>query len=97
MPSPMVNPMTEKRHFTEQLVRVPKQMGAAIRRRRRMLQLSQKDVGAKACVRQATISALENGEWGTRMGTILDVITALDLEFVVRERSKADKDIEELF
>ena len=31
------------------------------------------------------------------MGTILDVITALDLEFVVRERSKADKDIEELF
>ena len=34
--------------------------------------------------------------WGTRMGTILDVITALDLEFVVRERSKVDKDIEEL-
>ncbi len=89
--------MTEKRHFTEQLVRLPKQMGAAIRRRRRMLQLSQKDLGVKACVRQATISALENGEPGTRMSTILDVITALDLEFAVRERSKADKDIEELF
>ena len=65
---PMVNPMTEERHFTEQLVRVPKQMGAAIRRRRRMLQLSQKDVGAKACVRQATISALEKGELGYTHG-----------------------------
>ena len=81
----------------EQLVRLPKQMGAAVRRRRRMLRLSQEDVGAKASLRQATISALENGEPGTRLGTILDAITALDLEFVVRERSKADKDIEELF
>ena len=92
-----MNPMTEKERFMEQLVRSPKQMGAAVRRWRRMLRLSQEDVGAKASLRQATISALENGESGTRLGTILDVITALDLEFVVRERSKADKDIEELF
>ena len=92
-----MNPMTEKERFMEQLVRSPKQMGSAIRRRRRMLQPSQKDVGAKACLRQAAISALENGDQGTRMVTILDVINALDLEFVVRERSKTTMDIAELF
>ena len=89
--------MIEKERIMEQLVRSRKQMGAAIRRRRRILRLSQKDVGVKAFLRQATISALENGEPGIRMGTILDVITALDLEFVVRERSKAAQDIENLF
>lgn len=81
----------------EQIVRTPKQMGAAIRRRRRILKLSQQEVGDRIRLRQATISALENGEQGTRMRTLLDAMTALGLEIVVRERSINGKDIEELF
>ncbi len=34
---------------------------------------------------------------GTRMRTLLDVMTALGLEIVVRERSMIGKDIEEIF
>ncbi len=81
----------------EQIARTSKQVGAAIRRRRRRLSLRQGDVGAKTNLRQATISALENGEPGTRLRTLIDVMAALDLELVVRERSKAGRDIEELF
>ena len=80
----------------EQIARSSKQMGAAIRRRRRMLNLSQQEVGAKVRLRQATISALENGEPGTRMRTLLDVMTALGLELVVRERL-VDEDLQQLF
>ncbi len=81
----------------EQLVRTSKQMGAAIRRRRRILKKSQQRVGAEIRLRQATISGLENGEPGTRLCTLLDVMAALGLEIVVRERSTAGKEIEELF
>ena len=81
----------------EQLVRTSKQMGAAIRRRRRILKLSQQRVGAEIRLRQATISGLESGEPGTRLCTLLDVMAALGLEIVVRERSTAGKEIEELF
>ncbi len=80
----------------EQIVRSSKQMGAAIRRRRRILKRSQQEVGAQVRLRQATISALENGEPGTRMRTLLDVMTALGLEIVVRERL-IDEDLQELF
>ena len=80
----------------EQIVRTSKQMGAAIRRRRRILKLSQQEVGAQVRLRQATISSLESGEPGTRMRTLLDVMTALGLEIVVRERL-ADEDLQQLF
>lgn len=81
----------------EQIVRTSKQMGAAIRRRRRILNLSQQEVGAQVRLRQATISALENGEPGTRTRTLLDVMGILGLEIVLRERSDTEKHIEELF
>ena len=80
----------------EQIVRTSKQMGAAIRRRRRILKLSQQELGAEVRLRQATISALEDGAPGTRMRTLLEVMTALGLEIVVRERL-ADKDLQQLF
>ena len=80
----------------EHIVRSSKQMGAAIRRRRRILKRSQQEVGAQVRLRQATISALENGEPGTRLRTLLDVMTALGLEIVVRERL-VDEDLQQLF
>ena len=45
----------------EQIARTARQIGAAIRRRRRTLRLSQGDLGAKTRLRQATISVLQLG------------------------------------
>ena len=81
----------------EQIARTSRQIGAAIRRRRRRLRLRQGDVGARTNLRQATISALENGEPGTQLRTLINVMAALDLEMVVRERTKAGEAIEDLY
>ena len=82
----------------DQIARSPKQVGEALRRRRRHLSLTQTDLGAKTDLRQATISAVESGEPGTQLRTLCDVMAALDLELVIRPRSKAAAaDIEELF
>lgn len=84
--------------MNDQIARTPKQVGDAIRRRRRSQGLKQKDLGDKTKLRQATISGLEAGEAGTHLRTLLDVLTALDLELVVRPRTKASNEkIEELF
>lgn len=80
-----------------QIARTPKQLGAAIRRRRRQLELSQAALGSRANLRQATISALESGEPGTELRTLVDVLAALGLELVVQERSKASASIADLF
>jgi HTH-type transcriptional regulator/antitoxin HipB len=81
----------------EQIVRTSKQLGAAIRRHRRSARLSQAQLGAKTNLRQATISALERGEPGTELRTVIDVITALGIEIVVRDRSQGPGKIEDLF
>ena len=81
----------------EQIVRTSNQLGATIRRRRRSVGLSQTELGTKTHLRQATISALENGEPGTELRTLIDVMSALGLEMVVRERSAAADRIEDLF
>src|SRR5437762_2907680 len=77
------------RNQMDQIARTSKQMGAIIHRRRRELQLTQNVLGAKIKHRQATISKLEAGEPGIRLGTLLDVIAALDLELVVHRAPKA--------
>ncbi len=81
----------------EQIARTSRQIGAALRRRRRGMNLRQSDIGSRTNLRQATISALENGEAGTQLRTLINVLTALDLELVVRERSNAGAEIEDLF
>ena len=80
------------------IVRTPKQAGAAIRRIRRQQSLTQTDLGDKMHARQATVSKLESGEPATQLRILMDALTALDLELVVRARSSGDThDIEELF
>lgn len=83
--------------MVDQLARTAKQIGAALRRRRRALRLTQTDLAAKTNLRQATISALENGEDGTQLRTLFDVMAALELEFVIRPRVRAGDDIEDVF
>jgi HTH-type transcriptional regulator / antitoxin HipB len=82
----------------DQIARTPKQIGDAIRRQRRKLGLNQTALGERTQLRQATISAVESGEPGTQIRTLCDVLATLDLEFVVRPRSKAaPMDVEDIF
>ena len=80
------------------IARNSKQLGAAIRRYRRQRDLTQTDLANRTRSRQATISKLEAGQPATELQTFMDALTALDLELVVRPRSKASvTDIETQF
>jgi HTH-type transcriptional regulator/antitoxin HipB len=80
------------------IVRTTKQLGSTLRRYRRQKNLTQRGLGDLMRARQATVSKLESGGRGTQLGVLIDALTALDLELVVRPRTKASaQDIEELF
>ena len=81
-----------------QIARTPKQIGEIVRRRRHALKQTQVQMSKLVRLRQATISKLETGEPGTRLSTLFDVLTALDLELAIRPRTKSSpNDIEENF
>ncbi|WP_207459449.1 helix-turn-helix domain-containing protein [Azospirillum sp. SYSU D00513] len=80
------------------IARSPQQIGNALRRFRTERSLRQADLGAMARLQQATVSKLEGGNPEARLQTLADVLAALDLELVIRPRTKADPaDIEDLF
>lgn len=82
----------------EQIGRTPQQIGAIVRRQRRQRGLTQEQLGEKIRLRQATISKLEAGEPATQLRTLLDALAALNLEIIVRPRSKASpSEIEDIF
>ncbi len=73
-------------------------MGAALRRQRKKMRLSQGELGERINLRQATISALEAGTADAKLSTLMDAMAALGLEIMVRSRSTAsDTDIETAF
>ncbi len=67
-------------------IRNIKQMGECIARIRHSQNMTQKGLGEKADLRQATISALENGEVDSRLQTLFDILAALNLEIIVQPR-----------
>lgn len=77
----------------EHIARTPRQMGQIIRRLRKQKQMTQMDVSSLTNVRQATISKVENGDPGTQLNTLAQILLALNLELVVRERTQ-DTDID---
>ena len=80
------------------IARTPKQLGTGIRRNRRQKDLTQEALGELMHARQATVSKLEAGEPATQLRTLMDALTALDLELVIRPRTKISvEDIEHLF
>lgn len=80
------------------LARTPRQIGAIIRRTRKMRGWTQTQLAERAGLRQETISVIESGAKPSKLTSILAVLAALDLEFKVGERSKGRaQDIEELF
>ncbi|RAH95680.1 transcriptional regulator [Acuticoccus sediminis] len=73
------------------LIRTPRQLGVALQRRRKLLGLTQTDLAGAAGLRQATISEIERGE-GARLGSLMRILAALDLELTVRHRTRMDAD-----
>jgi HTH-type transcriptional regulator/antitoxin HipB len=63
------------------------QLGAAVRRYRKSQHLTQSALAERMRTRQATVSTLEKG--AAAIGTFIDALAALNLEMVIRERSKA--------
>ena len=81
----------------ETIARTPLQFGNSIRERRRKLGLSQEQLAAKVGVRQKTVSDIEGAGTG-RLDTLLRALGALDLELVIRPRTKVSaSDIEAIF
>jgi HTH-type transcriptional regulator/antitoxin HipB len=82
----------------EQITRTPRQLGTLLRRRRRELGLTQEALASRIHLRQATVSALEISAADSRLATLFDMLSALDLELLVRPRSKGSaQKVEELF
>jgi len=82
----------------EQITRTPRQLGTLLRRRRRELGLTQEALASRIHLRQATVSALENSAADSRLATLFDTLSALDLELLVRPRSKGSaREVEGLF
>ena len=90
-PRPRENPNMET------IARTPLQLGNYIRQRRRELGLTQEKLAAKVGVRQRTVSDIETSA-AVRFDTVLRTLAALDLELVIRPRTKGSaRDIERLF
>jgi HTH-type transcriptional regulator/antitoxin HipB len=80
----------------DQIARSPNQIGAALRRRRRALGLTQSDLASQSNVRQATVSSAEAGE-PMQLDTLFNLLTALDLEIVLRARTRGDASVADVF
>jgi HTH-type transcriptional regulator/antitoxin HipB len=81
----------------ETIARTPLQLGNSIRERRRKLGLTQEQLAEKVGVRQRTISDVESAG-AARIDTLLRMLVALDLELLVRPRTKGSaSDIEAIF
>jgi HTH-type transcriptional regulator/antitoxin HipB len=80
------------------IARDARQLGAIIRRARRQRKLTQAELGGRMNVRQATVSTLEEGSTGSSLKTLLDALSALDLELVIRTRTKGGiEEFEDMF
>lgn len=81
----------------ETIARIPVQLGNSLRQRRRELKFTQEELADKVGVRQRTISDLETSA-ATRVDTLLRTLAVLELELVIRPRTKGShRDIERLF
>ncbi len=81
-----------------ELARSARQLGNIILRERKRRGWTQTMLADRAGLRQATVSSIEIGETPSKLGSILAVMAALDLELRVGRRSKGSgKNIEDIF
>lgn len=72
-------------------VRSPAQIGNAVRRLRKIKNLSQTELAQKAGLTQATVSRIEKGNQKAEIHTLLLIFAALDADLAITERTKVDQ------
>jgi HTH-type transcriptional regulator / antitoxin HipB len=84
--------------MSEQIARSEKQLGAILRRARKKERISQSGLGERVHLRQGTISRLEMGAPAVQLHTLMEILSALNLELVVRPRAalNSDRGVEDL-
>jgi len=74
--------------------RTPQALGAILRGHRREKRLTQQVVGERAGLLQAAISQMESDPATSSLERIYRVLSALDLELVIRPRQHPNTDVE---
>ena len=77
---------------TKVIIRNAKQLGAAIQRFRSEQDWPQVQLSKRSGVKQSTISQVEGGAEKTRLATVFKILAGLDLELVIRARTKGNSD-----
>lgn len=70
------------------VARTPKQLGPILRSIRAERGLTQKEAGAKVGLKQSTVSAIESDSARTSVDTLYKLLSALELELVVRDKPR---------
>ena len=71
-------------------IKTPQQLGAVLRGCRKARQLTQAQAGERVGLPQKEISKLEMNPSNTTLARVFKLLSALELEIVVRERGAAD-------
>ncbi len=79
----------------EQLIHSPQSLGNAIKRQRKIKNISQTEAGSIFKIEQSTFSSIEKGVPGTRLETLFRVLAALDLEMVIKPKKSTTNKIKE--
>lgn len=73
------------------LIHSPKELALLVSNQRRNLKLSQADVGQSVGLKQQTISAFENKPEGTKLETLFDILSALNLDITITSKTQDKK------
>lgn len=65
------------------LITTPRDIGAAIRERRKLLGLDQAELASRVGISRQWLIQVENGKAGAGIGLLLRLLNALDLKFIL--------------
>ncbi len=69
-------------------IRTPNQLGAVLRGQRKKKKLTQADAGTNVGLRQNAVSIIEADPGRSSVGRLFKLLSALDLELVVRDKGQ---------
>lgn len=72
-------------------IRSPKEFALVVMSQRKKRKLSQSAVGALVGLKQKTISAFENKPESTQLETLFRILSALDLDVTISDKSESGK------
>lgn len=73
-------------------IRSPTELALQIIRQRKKLKLSQTEVGKRVGLKQKTISAFENKPEGTKLETLFQILSAVNLDMNVTPKDEKIED-----